>query len=283
MNTFISIERDEEGQKKAAFTGEGAYHGASNKEKIALSTLGEKTKFELFEAFFANVCEIKAQLPVPTAAEIRDDKTSFVWALFADALAKAGPLTKRVLTEIAPLLKGDKKNVYVDSKIQFFEWGDLPVDSQLWHIDGSKVLRGEAANAHGYTLLHDMEATCYTHSNADSDAHGDAQNLSPDNYWAYQSSSHCATEFMVEPQRFMLPKYIENFKILDQIVAATTAKRMAQPAGSIVHFTGNSLHKAVPASAAGWRLWVRVLETDKEIKLSQNIIECYGTVFKPFS
>jgi hypothetical protein len=27
-------------------------------------------------------------------------------------------------------------------------------------------------------------------------------------------------------------------------------------------------------------LWIRVLETDKEVKLNHNIIECYNTVFR---
>ena len=53
-----------------------------------------------------------------------------------------------------------------------------------------------------------------------------------------------------------------------------------QPAGAIVRFDGLSLHRAVAASEAGWRLWIRCVETDRQVQLDADIIECYGTVFR---
>lgn len=266
MNTFLKKERTEENQKTANFTGEGAYHGSSNKEPEKVPVLGKKKEFPFFIASFRNICEVKKVLDVPSQKEIQDDGVTFVWASFEEAKREAGPLTKKVLLEMEPHLKGDKKFIYVDSKIQFFHKGDLPVDSKLWHVDGTVAIRGEVAWKAGYTLLHDMRAKHKAGI--------------VDHYMAYQSSTHCATEWAMEGIILPLPECIPDFDLLDQIVQDANPVRMSQPASSIVHFTDNSLHRAVPASDDGWRLWIRVVETDKEIKLNSNIIECYGTVFK---
>jgi len=266
MKTFIKQDRTQNNQKTALFTGEGAYHGSSNKEPELPITLAEPTVFPVYQAHFANICEIKKTLPIPTQEAIQADGVTFVWALFDDAKQVAGPLTKNVLLEMEPFLKKDKKFIYVDSKIQFFHKGDLPVDSKVWHIDGTFVIRGEEARNLGYTFLHDMTAK----QKAGITNH----------YLAYQSSTHCATEWIQNPLTISLPECIPTFDILDNLVKAANPAAFAQPAASILHFTDNSLHRAVPASGDGWRLWIRVLETDKEIRISENIVECYGTVFK---
>ena len=164
-----------------------------------------------------------------------------------------------------PFLKRDKKYVYVDSKIQFFRKGDLPVDSYVWHIDGTVAIRGEQARALGYTFLHDMRAK-------------EKAGIC-DTYLAYQSSSHCATQWLTEPLTLSLPECLPNFDILNRMVEETNLSPLSQPAGSIVYFTDNSLHRAVAASDDGWRLWIRVVETDREIVPSEKVIACYGTVF----
>ncbi len=30
----------------------------------------------------------------------------------------------------------------------------------------------------------------------------------------------------------------------------------------------------------GWRLWIRCVETDREVRLETSIVECYNTVFR---
>jgi hypothetical protein len=266
MNTFLKQERTEASQKTAVFTGEGAYHGSSNKEPEKMPALGEKKRFPLFRAFFRNLCEVKKVLDIPSQKEIQEDGVTFVWATFEEAKREAGPLTKKVLLEMESHLRGDKKFTYVDSKIQFFHKGDLPVDSKLWHVDGTTAIRGDRAWQAGYTLLHDMTAKMKAGIT--------------DHYLAYQSSEHCATQWVVEGVELDLPECIPSFDELDQLVRLGDPIRISQPPSSIVHFTDNSLHRAVPASGDGWRLWIRVVETDKEVKLNSNIIECYGTVFK---
>lgn len=267
MKTHIKFDRNENNQKTAIFTGEGAYHGSSNKEPEQTPILGEKQVFPSYNAVFKNICEVKKVMEVPSQEAIQADGVTFVWALFEEAIEVAGPLTKSVLQAMAPHLKRDKKYIYVDSKIQHFSKGDLPVDSKLWHVDGSVALRGESAYALGYTLLHDLRAK--------------EKAGIEDHYLAYQSSAHCATQWVTEALTLSLPEYIPTFDWMDEQVRAANPAVMSQPAASIVHFTDNSLHRAVPASDNGWRLWIRVLETDKEIKLSTNVVECYGTVFKP--
>jgi hypothetical protein len=163
-----------------------------------------------------------------------------------------------------------KRFIYIDSKLQYFEAGDLPVDSRLWHIDGSIATRGPRAQRLGHDLLHDLRAR---HAHAD-----------PPRFLAYQSSTHCATQFLVEPVSLHLPELTPDFEAVDQAVlahAATMPPAIAQPAGSIVAFDGRTLHRAVPATTAGWRLWVRCTATDREIRVDASMLDCYGTVFRP--
>ncbi|NVB77553.1 MAG: hypothetical protein HOV81_04080, partial [Kofleriaceae bacterium] len=199
--------------------------------------------------------------------EIRNDGITFVWAPLEQALAEAGPITRRVLEEMAAHLDGRKRHVYVDSKIQYFEAGDVPVDSRHWHVDGSITARGPTVSALGFALLHDMRARL------------ESPALAPQ-LLAYQSSEHCATEYVTEPVTVQLPELIANFDELDAKVRALAPASAPQPSASIVRFDGLSLHRAVAARAAGWRLWVRCMETDRAVHINPAIIDCYGTVFR---
>jgi hypothetical protein len=286
MNTSVKYERTHSSQKIATFTGEGAYHGSTKaanesirpapsvaeEAEVTPSSLNDywrrkQSTFSEFQATFPNNYEVARQLRVPTQEEIQDDFVTFCWASMEDALQDAGPLTKSVLQEMVPLLEGRKKFVYIDSKIQYFQAHDLPVDSRAWHVDGTIVVRDQRARELGYNLLHDMKARL---------------NLStePPKYLAYQSSVHCATQFATQAITLPLPDCIVNFDTLDRLVQAANPSSKAQPAGSIVRFDGRSLHRAVPATDSGWRLWIRCVETDREIKPNPTVINCYGTVFR---
>ncbi|HLL01025.1 MAG TPA: hypothetical protein VK539_10585 [Myxococcaceae bacterium] len=274
-------------QQIAPFTGEGAYHGSTRKraarsanaprpvvvEEMRPTTLDAypldgSRPIAQFEATFPNLYTVERVLPVPTQDEVRGDGVTFCWCPLEEALEVAGPLTRRVLEAMKELLVGDKRFVYVDSKIQYFEPGDVPVDSQHWHVDGSIVARGPAVEALGHNLLHDMKARL-------------ASGVVPPRYLAYQSSEHCATLFATSPVTMTLPELIPNFDGLDAHIRALSPPIVAQPASSIVRTDGLSLHRAQAASGAGWRLWVRCVETDREVLLDSSIIECYGTVFRP--
>jgi hypothetical protein len=285
MKTYLRQRRSIASQIVAPFTGEGAYHGstkprarparatpappveemrATSLEELASGGAGD---IEPFDAVFSNACETRSVLPVPSQEQIRDDAVTFCWCPLEQAIREAGPLTRRVLVEMSAHLEGHKRHVYVDSKIQYFEPGDLPVDSQHWHVDGSITARGPRVESLGHGVLHDMKARLQ----------GPA---SPPKYLAYQSSQHCATLFATEPVTLSLPALIPNFDELDRRVRALAPACESQPAAGIVRFDGLSLHRAVPASDAGWRLWVRCVETDRQVELDASIIECYGTVFR---
>lgn len=285
--TLLRREHTLDTQKVVPFTGEGAYHGSTRRrappraassapapivEEMAPTTLDAypldgSPAIASFEATFPNLYSVERVLPVPTQEDVRTDGVVFCWCPLEQALAEAGPLTRRVLDAMAALLVGDKRFVYVDSKIQYFEPGDVPVDSQHWHIDGSIVARGAVVEALGHNLLHDMKARL-------------ASGVVPPRYLAYQSSDHCATVFATSPLTLTLPELVPNFVGLDAAVRALAPPRVTQPPSSIVRTDGLSLHRAQAASGAGWRLWVRCVETDREVHLDTSIIECYGTVFR---
>ncbi len=286
MSTHLSQKRTIESQKIANFTGEGAYHGSTQQRsgapmpQVVLAPVAEMTPTTLeqyaaqgrehidtFDATFPNMHDIVSALEIPSQEEIAGDGVTFCWCPFEEALRLAGPLTRQVLEAMQAHLEGKKRYVYIDSKIQFFEAGDVPVDSQLWHVDGTITARDERVQRLGYNILHDMRARLQ----------GDA---APPTYLAYQSSHHCATQYVTVPLTFRLPELIPNFEVLDRAVIEANPATLDQPASSIIRFDGLSLHRAVPAKGEGWRLWVRCIETDREVHLNTSIIECYGTVFR---
>ncbi|MEO7095113.1 MAG: hypothetical protein ABI175_17770 [Polyangiales bacterium] len=284
-NPIVKRARSIPDQKVALFTGEGAYHGSTKPrprpapraafvpvEEMRPTTLERYAargarSIEDFDATFSNRYEVKSILPVPDQDAIKNDGVTFCWSLIDEAIPEAGPVTRRVLEEMKNHLRGTKRFVYIDSKIQWFEAGDVPVDSRHWHVDGSIAVRDERVQALGHTLLHDMRARLG----------GDAPTPT---YLAYQSSTHCATQFAVTPVSLRLPELIPNFDELDLRVRALDPQSEAQPASSIVAFDGLSLHRAVAATSAGWRLWIRCSESDHEIQISPSLVECYGTVFR---
>lgn len=301
MITFLKSDKSEESQKLATFTGEGAYHGSTKvKQEKAPNLLFDEVvealpiflieylqgeyhspanfvsafidHFQIdinnFQALFTNKCEVRRMLPIPSQDEIKNDGTTFCWCPIETAIKEAGPLTKSVLIAMREQLTGKKKFTYIDSKIQFFKTGDLPVDSKLWHVDGTIAIRDVRSQKLGHTTLHDMKARLT----------GPAV---PPQYLAYQSSDHCATQFAIKPVTVTLPDCIPNFDLLDQLVKDAKPVYQSQPQASIVSFDGFSLHRAVPATADGWRLWIRCVETNREVKLDSSIINCYGTVFRP--
>lgn len=285
MNTFLRRERDTATQTVAPFTGEGAYHGSTKPRPAPAPAVIEPPVAEMlpttldkyegreggdidtFVARFPNRCETVARLPAPTQVEIAGDAVTFCWCPLEEAVREAGPLTRSVLEEMQRHLTGRKRYVYIDSKIQFFRAGDVPVDSQHWHVDGSIAARDERVRRLGHALLHDMRAR------------HEGPAAGPE-YMSYQSSEHCATLFVAEPVALRLPELIANFDELDRLVRELDPRCAAQPAGAIVRFDGMSLHRAVAASDDGWRLWIRCIETDRRTVLTSSIIDCYGMVYR---
>ena len=285
MTTWIERTHDIDTQKVELFTGEGAYHGSTKQKvtsapqpRIELVTEAKPTTLERsleagiatiasFEARYANSLRLVAQLEVPSQEAVRKDGVTFCWCPFEEAAHRSGPLTRSVLNRMRAGLTGKKRHIYIDSKIQYFEAGDLPVDSCLWHVDGSIAIRDQRVLPFGASVLHDLRARL--------------EHEDPPRYLAYQSSGHCATEFLAEPISLHLPELIPNFNGFDAAVRAAGALDLAHPAGAILAYDGNTIHRAIQPVSAGWRLWIRCTETDVEINPSEATIACYGTVFRP--
>ncbi|MFA5853879.1 MAG: hypothetical protein WC866_02205 [Patescibacteria group bacterium] len=285
MTTWIRRAHSVATQKVEEFTGEGAYHGSTRQKApnaprpqvdavseampLTLERYEERgaTMIASFDACFPNDLRLVEQLEVPSQESVRDDGVTFCWCPFEDAVEIAGPVTRGVLNGMRAGLTGGKRHIYIDSKIQYFEAGDLPVDSSLWHVDGSIAVRDHRVTRFGATVLHDMRARF---------EHGD-----PPKYMAYQSSDHCATSFLDQPLRLRMPELIPNFNDFDAAVRIAGISEVAHPAGAILGYDGLTLHLATHATSSGWRLWIRCTETDVEIHPSASIIECYGTVFRP--
>ena len=284
MNTHLRRTRTTTAQQVAPFTGEGAYHGSTRPrpapapelaepvvlemQPLTLARYGEPRAIDSFTARFTNIHDTVATLPVPTQQAIVDDAVTFCWCPLDEAIREAGPLTRGVLAEMQRHLTGRKRYVYIDSKIQHFHAGDVPVDSQHWHVDGSIVARDERVRLLGHALLHDMRARL----------EGPAE---PPTYLSYQSSEHCATRFVAAPVTLTMPELIANFDDLDRQVRALDPPVAAQPASAIIRFDGLSLHRAVAAEGDGWRLWICCAETDRRVELTSSIIDCYGKVYRP--
>jgi hypothetical protein len=284
MNHHLRRARSVTTQQVAPFTGEGAYHGSTRARPAAAPVdpeppvaemtprtldryAGEPRAIEPFTAHFTNRCETVESLPQPTQEAIAADAVTFCWCPFDEALREAGPLTRSVLAAMQRHLTGRKRHVYIDSKIQYFRPGDVPVDSRHWHLDGTIAVRDERARRLGHALLHDLRARL------------EAPETSPQ-YLSYQSSVHCATRFVTAPVSLELPELVPDFDELDRKVRALDPPSAAQPAGAVVRFDGLSLHRAVDATDEGWRLWIRCVETDRRVELTASIIECYGTVYR---
>lgn len=285
MTTWLSRPHTIDAQKVERFTGEGAYHGSTKQKPPAAirppdevvsearpTTLERyvregRTTIESFDAYFANPLRLVKQCAVPTQEQVRTDGVTFCWCPFDEALRIAGPLTRSVLQGMQAGLTGAKRYTYIDSKIQYFEPGDLPVDSCLRHVDGTIAVRDERVLGFGASVLHDMRARL--------------EHEDPPRYLAYQSSDHCATGFLDQPLQLRMPELIPNFDEFDRMVRASGLPEVTHQPGAILAYDGRTVHFATPALSAGWRLWIRCTETDVKITPSASIIECYGTVFRP--
>jgi hypothetical protein len=279
MKTITKEHFSEETQKVASFHNEGAYHGATQfrdvpipefeEEEMRPTTLISGTSpFEDFEASFSNDWTTPDELGIPSQEEIKTDGVTFAWASLQVALQEAGPLTRKVLQVMEKNLAGNKKFVYVDSKIQFFKKGDVPVDSRLWHVDGSISCRDIRATRLGHSLLHDLKAR-------------QECKVSSPQYMAYQSSSHCATQWQAQPFKIILPACVPSFDYFDKVVNQQSGLRtFSQGAGTIIKFDGFDIHRAVSAKSDGWRLWIRCTETNKEIHIPESVANNYGIVYR---
>jgi hypothetical protein len=165
MKTYLRQARSVATQQVAPFTGEGAYHGSTRPRPapvheaddlpevaemrpVSLDNYSatERRDIDTFTARFPNRHETWHP-PGPQPGGDHGDGVTFCWCPIDEAIREAGPLTRSVLEEMQRHVSGRKRYVYIDSKIQYFRPGDVPVDSQHWHVDGTIVARDRRVRA----------------------------------------------------------------------------------------------------------------------------------------
>lgn len=222
-------------------------------------------EFPEFDAHFPNQMLVLDQLRVPSQDEIRREPLNLSWCPIDEAMEKMGPCGRSVVKAMMPHLQRKKRYAFVDLKLQYFKAGDSPVDSLHWHCDGTIWIEDERSAKLGYVMLHDMYARL--------------NHPSPPTYLMYHTADFCATQFVAEPLTLRIPKCIPGFQEFDRLVNSKAPAIKATLPGQIVAFDGFSIHRAVPAKKDGWRLWIRVKETDHFTAAKASARE-YGAVFR---
>lgn len=196
---------------------------------------------------FDNAMTRHEVLEPPTEAALMSEPT-YRAVEFNDVLRSCGDYTRYVLGRMEAHLKGNRRFTYVDSKIQYLRIGDAPVDSLYWHIDGCVYVPEKIVRRFGYVQLFDLYARSISSSNP--------------TFLSFLTSADCATEYVRDPMRIEVPKCFEWYDVLDALVKAREPRTVSQTPCQVVSFGSKSLHRAVPAKKEGWRLWIRITETD---------------------
>lgn len=191
-----------------------------------------------------------------------------------DAAVYGGTLTREALGAMD--LRGDRKYIIVDTKVHHLLPGFIP-SIPGWHTDG--VPRGETGlnpNNHGKPNLR-----------AQATAHPDEA----PRYHLLVTGEHSPTEFL---HGSMLMRFSDDIgaelyqEMTDQIERLWLphfAKPWAVPSCTVVEWDWWNIHRAVPATARGWRFLIRVTETDHIVprKSPNDFIRRQNMVYAPTS
>lgn len=162
-----------------------------------------------------------------------------------DAMRYGGPITRAAIG--AMHLRGDKKHIVVDTKVNFLLPGFVPAIPG-WHTDG--VPRGESLNPGGSgppNLQAQIEGR-----------------ITAPRYHLLVTGTHSQTRFMNKPVNLTVedgPNLYESMsravnKIIDPLAFFDA------PPCQVVEWDWWNIHAAVPATGRGWRYLIRVTETD---------------------
>lgn len=191
-----------------------------------------------------------------------------------DAAVFGGTLTREALG--AMNLRGDRKHIIVDTKVHMLLPGFIP-SIPGWHTDG--VPRGDEGlnpNNHGAPNLR-----------AQIEAHPDEA----PRYHILVTGDHSPTEFIRESMQLRFPEdigsdlYREMTDQIDRLWLPHFATPWAVPPCTVVEWDWWNVHRAVPATARGWRFLIRVTETDHITprKSPNDFIRRQNMVYAPTS
>jgi hypothetical protein len=152
----------------------------------------------------------------------------------AFAMDHGGPLTRAFLSAIGLTSGG---GVIVDTRVHMLFPGHSPAIGG-WHCDA--VPRG-ADGQPDLRLLH-----------------------APAEHWTYTAASVeglCLTEFAAEPVSLAIERTAGSlWSDVHRAMAASGARTIKAPHGSVVRFYRDTLHRATKADRSGWRFFARASE-----------------------
>lgn len=186
------------------------------------------------------------------------------------AVQFGGPLVRRLLEQVS--LAGDRKYVTVDIKVTLLMPGWHPAIPG-WHTDG--VPRAGRSGAF--------------EPDASGDPRLDVQASSPDmapRYHLISVGLDSPTQFIDEPFELSLSDYkspglyAEMTRKVNALVDSRSL-RTASIHNRWVSWDWWNVHRAVPATATGWRLLVRVTESDVLAPRKSDFIRAQTQVYAP--
>lgn len=200
-------------------------------------------------------------------------------ASIIDAMHYGGPLTRAALG--AMNLRGDRKHIVVDTKVNFLMPGFIPAIPG-WHTDG--VPRGENLDPAGSGVPQISAQIDY-----------ESAGLTPPRYHLLVTGTHSQTEFIEAPMylsvaddRNLYEKMTTDVDDLLQSIYAdelrgNTEPIFTAPSCTVVEWDWWNIHRAVKASATGWRYLIRVTETDyiRPREKAQDFIRTQTQVYVP--
>ncbi|HEU4407512.1 MAG TPA: hypothetical protein VFS43_19760 [Polyangiaceae bacterium] len=173
----------------------------------------------------------------PTARELAGTPSLFDVSL-DDALRRGGAFVAAVLGAMA--LRHDRRDVIVQVQVANLAAGEIP-NGAGWHTDGVPVGPGRYRYA------------------SDDPAHR------PDRFHSLVAGAHCRTAFAVGPIWLDDPgtdDAHERRLYFTRELGRLRPEVVQVPNCRLVEYDGWALHAAVPAAAAGWRAFIRAVETD---------------------
>lgn len=188
-------------------------------------------------------------------------------ASLANAVLFGGPLVHTAL-EAAPLV-GDRQHVIVDTKVSLLMRGWMPAIPG-WHTDG--VPRGHASDpaATGAPSMREQERQS-------------AAGYSP-RFHTIIVGNDCPTEFLGEPLELDLQHgedadlYAEMTRLVESNKPPAT---LAPAPDRWVSWDWWNIHRATVADQRGWRILIRITESDTVPPASEGFIRAQNQVYVP--
>lgn len=193
-------------------------------------------------------------------------------ASLTDAALFGGPLIRTCL-EQAPL-KGDREYVFVDTKVSLLMPGWMPAIPG-WHTDG--VPRGVA-----YGQGFDSAST-------GAPSMKDQQRQSDTGYFPRYHTiivgNDCPTKFLVSPLKLDLENsesedlYAEMTRLVDERIDSLL--QVCPSRNQWASWDWWNIHAATEAIERGWRLLIRITESDTVTPVSAGFIRAQNQVYVP--